>query len=183
MGLAICSRILDQHQGSVEVDSDLGRGTIFRITLPAAGVPTDHDVDLNTEDAEPSEGPARILVVDDEEMIRKLSRRTLESAGYVVGLAEGGKSALEMLADSSQGFDAVLLDWSMPDLDGAEVLRILADRGVDLPVVLSSGHAEQTAVESAGSEGIVSFLKKPYRVTDLLEAMSEAISGGDEPVS
>ena len=177
LGLAICRRILDQHDATVEVDSEPGRGTTFRITLPVAMSSSDSAAP-EAEEVEPAAGSRRILIVDDEEMIRKLAGRALRSAGYAVTHADGGERALELLSDRRHGFDAVLLDWSMPDVDGAQVLQTIRARGLDVPVILSSGHSEQTARESTRGHGIRSFLKKPYRVAALLEAISDAVPEG-----
>lgn len=118
--------------------------------------------------------PPTVLVVDDEEVVRALAIRVLERAGYRVLSASGGHDALALLEAHRGEVAAVLLDLCMPDLHGREVLARIRASDPGLPVVLSSGLDPSEAGE--GGDG-VSFLQKPYRLGELLEAVRAAIAG------
>jgi len=114
-----------------------------------------------------------VLVVDDEEGIRRMAARILRRAGYEVILAADGDQALALFDE--QAIDVVLLDVSMPQRSGAEILTELRRRRPGLPVLLSSGHSEDTARK--GIEQPTGFVGKPYGMEDLLAAVEAARSG------
>lgn len=123
----------------------------------------------------------RVLVVDDDALTRRLVARTLERAGIEVSTAAGGLEALEMLADEVP--DLVLLDWSMPDIDGVEVIRRARARAelVAVPFVLLTGHADdETTRRRAEEAGVAAVLGKPFSARELagtLEAAAERAAG------
>ena len=118
--------------------------------------------------------PCRVLVVDDEPIVRAQLRRSLELRGYTVVEAADGRAALAALARASEAVDVVILDMTMPDLDGAEVLRRLRATGSRVPVVVSSGYLD-IAVERRLPRGeFQAFLAKPYSTTELMSAIERA---------
>jgi len=118
--------------------------------------------------------PCRVLIVDDEAMVRSQLRRSLELRGYTVAEAGNGRVALEMLAAQPASADVLILDMTMPDLDGAEVLHRLRAAGSRVPVVISSGYLD-VAVERRLPRGeFQSFLAKPYSATELVTAIERA---------
>ena len=119
--------------------------------------------------------PGVILVVDDEESVRRVTARVLEHAGFPVQLAAGGRDALE-LVQSGQPIRLVLLDLTMPDMDGAEAYRAIHDIRPDLPVILLSGFSREEAAVRVTSPGLAGFVQKPYQSSDLL-ATVRAILG------
>ena len=181
LGLSICRRIVEQHHGSIEVDSSVDQGTTFRVHLPISGERASQEL---PEDHQPPRRSAEglVLVVDDEPSVRELSSRALEGEGYQVLVASGGIEGLDILEAHSSAVNVVVLDWRMIDMDGEEVLVEMARRHLDVPVVLASGHPEELARASVAPNSISSFLKKPFALEDLLLAVERANeSSGKSP--
>ena len=187
LGLAIVKRIVEQHEGTIAVTSQPGNGTTFRITLPICAAPNEWcglevpaDVVPDASTVVPATA-ATVLVVDDQDFIRNLARRSLERAGYQVRLASGGAEAIEILEAPECMIDVVVLDWSMPIVDGAAVLRALRKRHTTLPVIVSSGHPEVPACEPATGHAVRWFVRKPYRPDALVSTVAEALEA-DTPM-
>jgi two-component system, cell cycle sensor histidine kinase and response regulator CckA len=174
LGLASCLGIVRAHGGAVLVESQVGRGSCFSVLLPGTEAAADAAA---TTAPRPAPRPCRVLLVDDEALVREQLRRSLELRGYTVIEAPNGRSALEALLPASGaavGIDVVILDMTMPDLDGSEVLRRVRDAGSRVPVVISSGYLD-IAVERRLARGeFQAFLAKPYGATELVSAIERA---------
>ncbi|MES2306980.1 MAG: response regulator [Gemmatimonadota bacterium] len=182
LGLAAVLGIVRGHRGALRIETTVGTGTVITAIfplVPAAPRPT--EVPRPAAVVPPRSAPAgqvAALVIDDEEVVRALATRILERAGYRVVQASGGLEGLAKLAAHRGEFGVVLLDLSMPDLSGREVLARMRLSDPDLPVVLSSGlDAGSAAVEEVEGHP-VRFLQKPYRLNELLEVVEAAVAGG-----
>jgi CheY-like chemotaxis protein len=172
LGLATVYGAVEEHGGTVSIDSEPGRGTTVRILLPGA-----RGADLAAEPppVEEVRGSGRVLVVDDDELVRSMAGAQLRGLGYEVVAARSGAEAVTLLARDPDAFDAVLLDLIMPGLDGQATFARLRDLRADLPVVFSSGYDPDQAMDDLIAQGGVGFVAKPYRRSELARALAAAM--------
>ncbi|NVB36751.1 response regulator [Pseudenhygromyxa sp. WMMC2535] len=173
LGLASLQGIVRTHHGAMLVDSELGHGTCFCLLFPAL----DHraSAPLAKAPAPTREAKGRLLVVDDEQDIRRMLRSALGGLGFEVVAAKDGAEALSLIARDPRGFDLVLTDLTMPGVDGHALFAALVDGSPGLPVVVSSGYDDLDLDLRDQSGRPVPFLKKPYRLTQLLATIHEAM--------
>ncbi len=180
LGMASVLGIVHQHRGAIKVYSEPGQGSSFRIHFPA----TREESAESREDDESTSTVfgGTILVVDDDPTVRRMAMNVLKSFGYDVLEACDGVEALERFDERDGELAGVLLDMTMPRLDGVETFRELRRRQADLAVLLSSGfNSQQTRVDeliAATGNGRAGFLRKPYRPVVLIEKLHELLDEG-----
>ncbi len=175
LGLAAVLGIVRGHRGAIQLHTVPGQGTTFRILLPAAEASA---TPVGTTDGQTEpKGSRTVLVVDDEAMVRNVTRRTLERAGYRVLQAENGRAALELLKTEHQDVGLVLLDLTMPEMNGEETFTLMHDCWPALKVLLSSGYSADPGSHQQSRDGLVGFIQKPYLPAELLGAVERAFEG------
>jgi len=171
LGLAAVSGIVRGHRGAIKVESAPGEGACFQVYLPAAAAPPER---VAATPAPEFLGSGKVLVVDDEEIVRRIARTALERAGYTVLLAGDGQEAVEIFRREAGEIRLVALDMTMPGMSGEEALRQLREIRRDVPVMVSSGYTEAEVLQRFG-DSIDGFLHKPYGITDLARAVHSAL--------
>lgn len=180
LGLSAVLGIVRGHGGAIRVDAAPGEGTKVTVVFPAVPAPVEPRPAVvavpgaTNGAAAPAAPPpvGTVLVVDDEELVRALAERMMQREGYRVRLAAGGREALALMEREGDGIDLVLLDLTMPDMHGREVLVGIQALKPGVPVVLSSGLDVEEARGLETGPRVV-FLQKPYRMDQLLAAIQQ----------
>ena len=175
LGLAAVLSIVRDHFGEVQVESQPGSGTAFRVFIPAANQEPETAGDGGAA-GDDWRGEGTILLVDDEEAVREAAGRLLERAGYTVLAVATGEQALEVFGDFSSEISAVVLDVSLPGIDGLEVLREIRARRPEMRVFLWSGFGAEQLSEALAENGLVQFIPKPSCLRDLALALKQAFA-------
>jgi two-component system cell cycle sensor histidine kinase/response regulator CckA len=184
LGLSTVYGIVKQTDGFIFVDSEVGRGTTFRIFLPRhAASELDQPVAPPLVPAEQAPkanadltGSGTILLVEDEEGLRGLNARGLASRGYTVLEAANGVEALRILEERSGEVDLVVSDVVMPEMDGPTLLKEMRKRNPELKIVFVSGYAEDAFEKNLPEGGQFAFLAKPFTLKNLVAVVKETIA-------
>jgi PAS domain S-box-containing protein len=174
LGLAAALGIVRGHRGMLRVASTPGLGTVFKVLMPAATMkllPED-----SIREAPLPRGHGTVLVVEDESAVRTFARRALESGGFYVRTAENGLAGLDAFRKHLQKIDAVLLDLTMPGMDGLEVLTELRRLAPNVPILVMSGYGERDVSGALAEAGATGFVAKPFLPRELLARVSHALS-------
>ena len=180
LGLSTVYGIVKQSGGFIFADSEPGQGTRFDIYLPVhtGGVP-EAEKAARPDKQKPKDlwGSGRVLVVEDEDMVRAVAERALVRQGYVVETASDGEEALALFADG-KGYDLIVSDVVMPNLDGPAMARQLRAKYGNVKILFMSGYAEEQLRQSINLDN-VSFLPKPFSVQQIAEAVRDALAANE----
>ncbi|MEX2470851.1 MAG: PAS domain S-box protein [Gemmatimonadota bacterium] len=179
LGLSTVAAIVRSHEGFVNVYSEPGRGTTFRVYLPAGGADGESLTPRPVEAELPRGNGELILVVDDEASVRDITRQTLEAFGYRVLTATDGADAVARYGRQGDDIDLVLTDLMMPIMDGATLIRALRRMDPDVRIVAASGIGTNGALVRAADSGVSDFLPKPYTADTLLQVLARALGERD----
>ncbi|MGC2064504.1 MAG: PAS domain S-box protein [Thermodesulfovibrionales bacterium] len=173
LGLATTYSIIRNHGGLIEVTSELNKGSIFHIYLPAVEAEEEEE----TQASAPAAGrKGKILVMDDDEMVRSVAMKMIEALGHNVEGAEDGKSTIDkynLARESGTPFDVVVLDLTVKGGMGGELaLKKLREIDPDVKAIVSSGYADNLVEANYHSYGFAASLKKPYRIDTLQESLN-----------
>jgi two-component system cell cycle sensor histidine kinase/response regulator CckA len=176
LGLPVVLGIVRAHRGAVTVETELGRGSTFRVFLP---VSKDEFVSQPEEEPKSPEiaWGGTVLLVEDELMVRKVGESVLSKLGFTVLLAEDGVEAVEVFRQHKDEVRCVICDLTMPRMDGWETLAALRKLAPGLPVVLTSGYDKAQVMAGDHPELPEAFLSKPYQLHELRDAIRRALVG------
>ena len=174
LGLSVVFGIVKSHDGTISVWSEAGRGTEFHVYLPVShGAAPSHEVD------EPvvRQGDERILIVDDDPMVLRMTSRILSNLGYGVVSETDSRRALEMFFASPEDFDLIITDMTMPEMSGEKFAEEVLQRRRRMPVILCTGHSDAMDDEKAAHMGIRKYLMKPLTRAGLADAVRQVLDG------
>jgi CheY-like chemotaxis protein len=172
LGLSMVFGVVQQSQGSIEVESEPGRGTTFRLYLPAVDERPEAGVETVRQDPR---GGETILLVEDEGGVRELAARSLRSRGYHVLAATDGVDALRTIDGTGVRLDLLLTDVVMPRLGGPELVATLRPRYPDLKVLFMSGYTDDAMVRRGIRDAGAAFLQKPYTPHGLAQKVRDVL--------
>jgi CheY-like chemotaxis protein len=178
LGLSRVFGTVQAHGGTMEIQSKPGHGTRILITLPL-GFAERRQLPVSRRVASPARGACRILVVDDDPLVRETCPALLRTLGHQVAVASSGYEALGMLGHEAQ-WDVVLLDQNMPGLDGVETLQRLRQLPSRMPVILATGFADTTARERLKDLTPVVLLNKPFTAGEFQQALESVTATAGE---
>ncbi len=177
LGLATSYSIVRNHGGTIQVRSEVGKGTEFLLYLPASAARTE------AKTVFPAPAPnrrGRVLVMDDEEFVRRIAGRLIEALGHATEFAQNGEEAIakyRSARDAGTAYDIVILDLTVRGgLGGLETLRSLQEIDPQVTAVMSSGYSDDSAVADYRKYGFHAFLKKPYTIEMLQDVLARALS-------
>ena len=172
LGLAVVYGTICDHQGEIQVVSQVGIGTSFNILLPC----TTMSGFIKKEENATSTGSGTILFVDDEDFNRTIGRDLLESLGYNVILAENGQVSVDIFKDKHEEIDLVIMDMIMPVMNGTEAFYKLKEIDSSCKVLISSGYTKDENINDLKKLGLVGFIHKPYRISELSQLLNEHLN-------
>ncbi len=177
LGLSTTLAIVKNHGGFIHCHSDPGKGSRFEVYFPAN---PSRGVEANATAQAPQLPRGHdelVLVVDDEEPIRNIARKTLERFGYRVLLAADGAEAVSLYAPRQEEISAVITDMVMPIMDGPATIVALKNMNPDVKIISSSGQASQGGIAKARDSGVLHFIPKPYTAATMLNTLHEVLNG------
>ena len=175
LGLAAVFGIVRGHNGATKIESELGKGTTIRVLFPVTEKPAESIGDSGEAGAIPTDG-GTILLVDDEPIVLDVGARMLGKAGYEVKTARDGVEAVEVFKEYSHNIDCVILDLTLPRMNGEQTFVELQTINNDVRVLLSSGYSAGEVEARISAKGFAGFIQKPYRLNELKKSLREVLS-------
>ncbi|MFH7029186.1 MAG: response regulator [Heteroscytonema crispum UTEX LB 1556] len=173
LGLSTAIGIIKSHGGFVNVYSDIGVGTQFKVYLPAV----QGEETQQSEDLQPLTGTGElILVVDDEPFILEITKASLESYNYKILVASDGIEAISLYAQNKDKISAILMDMMLPSLDGLTVIRTIQKINPLVKIIATSGLMSSNKLAAVAGTGVKTFLSKPYTVKELLHVLHQLLA-------
>jgi CheY-like chemotaxis protein len=182
LGLATAFTIIHNHAGHIEVESAVEKGTTFTLYLPALGRTSEES---GRERIRLIEGEGRILLVDDEEIIRRAAGEALDRMGYEVQFAEDGAAGIKIYReamDTERPFHAVIMDLTIPGgMGGKEAMGEILRIDPNAKLIASSGYSNDPVMSDFRQYGFCGIITKPYRIEELGELLSRVTKGLEDP--
>jgi len=183
LDMSAVSGVIKALKGTIGIQSQQEKGTTVRFVIPACADEMMPDAIVDNPEHRGTNGVFTVLFVDDEELLREMAGNLLEALGYSVILAGSGREALRIYAERGHSIDLLLLDMTMPEMDGAEVLHELRQRGSKVPVLLSSGYSREDVSSKIAEDEQTFFIQKPYTLESLKHALDEIMESAPAHIS
>jgi len=182
LGLSTAFTIVKNHGGFINVYSELAQGTIFKVYLPAneAAETVEEAMEEGLDEPEKGRGEL-ILVVDDEAIIREITKAALEANGYRVITAKNGSEALGTYTDKKDEIEAVILDLIMPVMGGVAAFQALRKLNPEVKVIVATGFGDRSKLGGIDDKEVGAFLWKPFTAETLLGTLSDVLGRGPQP--
>jgi len=181
LGLSTAYSIVKSHNGFVDVESEPGEGTTFRVYVPVATSSDERRGPAASGELRDGSGEL-ILVVDDEEFILDTARQTLEDAGYRVITAQGGEKAIDVMERNGDQVEAIITDLRMPEMNGFDLIRRLRPQFPNVPIIAASGMADGRT-DDAVQAGAQTFLAKPFTAEKLQGTLQDVMYEDEDAAS
>ena len=177
LGLSIAAEVVKAHHGRISVESETGKGTLFQLCFPAS---LNHNPNINDmiEETHMPSGNETLMIVDDEEIIRRMGKRMLERFGYNVLVASTGDEAIELF-DAAEHVDLLILDMVMPQMNGWETLTKIRKIDPQVKALLTSGHSQEQIPADHHPEGFNGYIHKPFMTGQILRLIRQTL---DTPI-
>jgi PAS domain S-box-containing protein len=175
LGLAMVYNITQQHDGFIDVSSKLSKGTVFRVILPCLVAENGTGTVEIKRDGQLLRGEGLILLVDDEENLRKTTGEILENCGYDVITAADGKKGIELYEKKHKEISLVMMDMVMPNMSGKEAFIKIREFNPEAKVLLTSGFRQDPRVEEVIKRGVNGFLQKPFSMVELSKKLAKIL--------
>ena len=174
MGMAAVYGIIMNHDGGISVDSELGKGTVVQIYLPAIEIEVEKQ---RKAKADVTTGSGTILMIEDEDVVIEVTQAMLEMLGYRVMVAKTGKDAIHIAETFDGQIDLALLDIKLPDINGRNLYPLIMKARSNLKVIVCSGYSIDGPAREILDEGAQDFIQKPFSIATLSEKLKEVLEG------
>lgn len=179
LGLTIVRSIVQQHNGFIDIESEVNKGTTFKIFFPAAGMRTHEMPSAKSERKQSTLGKGTLLVAEDDELVRIFLQKLLSNRGYTVVLAEDGEEAIRKYREHRNSIDMLVLDVVLPGKNGREVHDFIKSASPDIKALFISGHTDDIITAAGIFDENVQFLSKPLDAEELLGIVLSNLQSND----